>query len=106
MDKEEENVPEQCRCIRMNELDDDPEGDQFDFHYCWQTRPPAHGPGAGFFECVQYDQFPLRRRACGFWLPGSNHANHAADRVRVMFCDAIRLATELYGWQGEAKRFV
>lgn len=96
-EKDAEDVPEQCRLLRMN--DDDADEDQFSFSYCWQTRPPAHGPGEGFFECLQVDQFPLRRRACGFRLPGASHAAHDVDRVRILLTTGVRLVTTLCGWQ-------
>lgn len=90
-DREEEDVPEQCCCIRMNEQDDNDNDEEFSTQYCWQTFQQ------GDDECVPVEKFPLRRRACGFFPLGARHANHEPDRVKVNYWCSIRLLTLLQG---------
>lgn len=85
-----EQVPEQCRWIRMNNQDDGEE-EEFSVQYCWQTL------GHDDDEAVPVDQFPLRRRGCDFFPLGASHENHEANRVQANFVAAIRLLTTLQG---------
>lgn len=89
-DGDDDGVPEQCACMRMNEQDDGAE-EEFSTQYCWQT---LH---EGQDECVPVENFPLRRRSCGFFRLGASHVNHEADRVKVNVVAAIRLIAALEG---------
>lgn len=91
IEKEEEllpepNVPEQCQCWRMKDEEDEGE---FSMLYCWNTLD-VNG------DVIEVDNFPLRRRSCGFFPVAASHATHDYDRVMINVSMAVKLTCTVF----------